>query len=70
MKTTRVSGRTRVFETSREVLGTAEARERSRIFYMACGPCRLEMDFQVGYSRSVGYDLNTLFFGVGFSIGN
>jgi hypothetical protein len=28
-----------------------------------------EVDFQIGYSRSIHYDFNTLFFGVGFRIG-
>ena len=28
-----------------------------------------EVDFQIGYSRSMHYDFNTLFFGVGFRVG-
>jgi hypothetical protein len=29
-----------------------------------------ENDFQVGYGRSVGFDFNTVFFGIGFRISN
>lgn len=30
---------------------------------------RPDFDFHVGYNRSVGYDLNSLFFGIGFRVG-
>jgi hypothetical protein len=68
--TTRVSGRTRVFETNREVLGTAELANDHGFSTWLAARAASTMDFQVGYSRSVGYDFNTVFFGVGFRIGN
>jgi hypothetical protein len=66
--TTRVSGRTRVFETSREFRGTAELANDHGFSTWLAARAASKMDFQVGYSRSVGYDFNTVFFGVGFRV--
>ncbi len=45
----------RVFETNSETVGSGAGSNT---------------DFQVGYTRSMGYDLNTLFWGVKFRFGN
>jgi hypothetical protein len=39
------------------------------VFDMACSTCKFQMDFQIGYTRSAGYDLNTFFFAVGLPRG-
>ncbi len=60
----------RVFETNGETVGSAVlANDHGFSTWLAVRPGST-VDFQVGYTRSVGYDLNTLFFGVGFHLGN
>jgi hypothetical protein len=60
----------RVFETSGETVGTADlANDHGASTWLAVH-AGSKADFQVGYTRSVGYDLNTLFFGVGFRVGH
>ena len=60
----------RVFETNGETVGSAVlANDHGFATWLAVHPGST-VDFQVGYTRSVGYDLNTLFFGVGFHLGN
>ena len=59
----------RVFEISGETLTSADAaNDHGLSTWVALHPGS-SMDFQVGYSRSVSYDLNTLFFGVEFRVG-
>ena len=63
------TGKNRVFETSGETVGTADlANDRGVSTWLAVHASK--MDFQAGYTRSAGYDLNTLFFGVGFRVGH
>lgn len=64
------TGSKRVFETSGETVGSADlANDHGLSTWLAVHPSS-NVDFQVGYTRSMGYDLNTLFFGVGFRVGN
>lgn len=64
----RNSGRRPVFETSPETVGPAEIVDDHGFSTWMDIP-KSGADFQIGYTRSVNYDLNTLFFGVGFRIG-
>jgi hypothetical protein len=64
------SGRNRVFETSGETVGTADLANDQGFSTWFAAHAGSTMDFQVGYTRSAGYDLNTLFFGVGFRVGH
>jgi hypothetical protein len=60
----------RVFDTNSETVGSAVlANDHGFSTWLAVHPGST-VDFQVGFTRSVGYDLNTLFFGVGFHVGN
>ena len=69
--TTRGQGSaTRAFETSREILGTAELANDYGFSTWLAARAGSNMDLQVGYTRSAGYDLNTVFFGVGFHFGH
>jgi hypothetical protein len=68
--TTTGSGKNRSFETSREVTGSATLVDDSGFSTWLAAHASSKMDFQVGYTRSAGYDLNTLFFGVGFRVAN
>src|SRR5439155_23468009 len=56
----------RVFETSSEILAPADAANDHGFSTWFAVHHGSNVDFQVGYSRSVSYDLNTVFFGVGF----
>ena len=59
----------RVFETTREVVGTADlASDHGGSTWIGIGPIR-GMDLTVGYSRSKRYGLNTVFWGVGKRFG-
>jgi hypothetical protein len=59
----------RVFETQSEVVSQAElVNDHGFSTWFGVSP-RPEVDFHAGYSRSVNYDFNTLFFGVGFHVG-
>ena len=63
------TGRTAVFENNRRILGGPElANDHGFSTWLAARASK--MDFQVGYTRSAGYDLNSVFFGVGFRVGN
>jgi len=67
--TTSGSSSKRVFQTSGETLTSADAaNDHGLSTWFAVHP-GAGVDFQVGYSRSVSYDLNTLFFGVEFRLG-
>ncbi len=62
-------GKNRVFETQTESVVPAEiANDHGASTWVSVGP-RSDVDFHVGYSRSMNYDFNTLFFGVGFRVG-
>jgi hypothetical protein len=64
----RGSAQKAAFETSPETVGPAEIAN-DHGFSTWIGIAKSSGDFQIGYTRSVNYDLNTLFFGVGFRIG-
>src|SRR5204863_5416863 len=58
-----------VFETTREVVGTADlASDHGGSSWIGIGPIR-GMDFTVGYSRSKRYGLSTVFWGIGKRFG-
>lgn len=58
------------FENASQVVGTADlANDYGLSTWVAAHP-NPSMDLQIGYTRSAGYDLNTLFFGVAFRVGN
>jgi hypothetical protein len=59
----------RVFETQTETVSQADiVNDHGFSTWFGVSP-KPEVDFHVGYSRSVNYDFNTLFFGVGFHVG-
>jgi hypothetical protein len=68
--TTTTTGKTRPFETGREVIGSASLVDDNGFSTWLSAHASSKMDFQVGYTRSAGYDLNTLTFGVGFRVAN
>lgn len=64
------ASRRRVFETTTETVGLADiANDHGFSAWLGINP-RSKLDFEIGYTRSVSYDLNTLFFGVGIHLGN
>lgn len=67
---TTTSGKNRPFETSKEVIGSASLVDDNGFSTWLSAHASSKMDFQVGYTRSAGYDLNTIFFGVGFRVAN
>jgi hypothetical protein len=61
---------TAVFETQQQTLGPAAvANDHGFSTWLTVRPYP-STDFQVGYSRSQTYQLNSLFFGVGFRLGH
>ena len=59
----------RVFEKQHETVSQADiVNDHGFSTWFGVTP-RPEVDFHAGYSRSVNYDFNTLFFGVGFHVG-
>jgi len=60
----------RVFDTNSETVGSADLTNDKGFSGWLAIHARSGVDFQAGYTRSVGYDLNTFFFGVGFRVGN
>ena len=59
-----------VFQTRQATLGPAEiANDHGFSAWLTVRPTPLT-DFQIGYSRSVSYQLDSLFFGVGFRVGH
>jgi hypothetical protein len=59
----------RVFETEIETVGPAEiANDHGFSMWLSVSPTT-KMDFQIGYNRSVRYELDSLFFGIGFRVG-
>jgi hypothetical protein len=67
--TTAGSGKNRPFENGHEVVGPADLANDNGFSTWLAAHTGSTMDFQIGYTRSAGYDLNTLFFGVGFRVG-
>jgi hypothetical protein len=67
--TTAGSGKNRPFENGHEVVGSAALANDNGFSTWLAAHTGSTMDFQIGYTRSAGYDLNTLFFGVGFRVG-
>jgi len=63
------NGKTRVFDTNAEVTGASDLANDNGYSTWLGAHAGSKMDFQVGYTRSTGYDLNTVFFGVGFRVG-
>jgi hypothetical protein len=63
------NAKSQVFETTSETVGSADlANDHGFSGWLSVFP-QSGIDFQIGYTRSVGYDLDTLFFGVGFRFG-
>lgn len=60
----------RVFETTTETVGSADLANDHGVSSWVSVHAGSNADFQVGYTRSIGYELNTLFFGVKFRFGN
>lgn len=59
-----------VFEFAPTTVGPAEiVRDRGGSLWVSMGPFGL-LDFQVGYSRSITYALDTVFFGAGVNVGS
>jgi hypothetical protein len=59
-----------LFETQTETVSTAELVNDHGFSSWLGVTVTPEVDFHVGYSRSVNYDYNTIFFGIGFHIGH
>jgi hypothetical protein len=58
-----------VFDNAKEVIGNADlANDNGLSAWVAAHP-NTNTSFQIGYTRSAGYDLNTLFFAVAFRVG-
>ena len=64
------SGKNRPFDTSGETVGTADLTNDHGVSTWLAAHAGSRMNFQAGYTRSAGYDLNTVFFGVGFHVGH
>ena len=63
------NSKNRVFESQTETVAQADiANDHGASVWLGVNPTP-EVDFHVGYSRSVNYAFNTLFFGVGFRVG-
>jgi hypothetical protein len=59
-----------VFETQQQTTGSAAiANDHGFSTWVTLRPTATT-DFQIGYSRSMGYQLNSVFFGVGFRFGH
>jgi len=67
--TNRGNGNSRVFDTKTVVITKAEVvNDHGYSTWFGVYPGR-DVDFHAGYSRSVNYDFNSFFFGVGFHVG-
>jgi hypothetical protein len=60
---------TQAFQTASQTVGSADLANDSGFSGWLSVVPQTGIDFQIGYTRSVGYDLDTLFFGVGFRFG-
>jgi hypothetical protein len=64
------AGKRGVFETTTETVGSADiANDHGFSAWLGIHP-QSRLNFEIGYTRSVSYDLNTVFFGVGIHLGN
>ena len=62
-------GRGREFETEAVVVGDAEiARDHGASVWMSVAPAR-HVNLELGYSRSIRYQYNSIFFGIHFDLG-
>jgi hypothetical protein len=57
----------RVFDNQMETVSAGIVNDHGFSTWFGVSP-KPEVDFHAGYSRSVNYDFNTLFFGVGFHV--
>ena len=64
------TGKNRVFDTSHETVGTAGLTNDQGFSTWLTAHSGSKINFQAGYTRSAGYDLNTVSFGVGFRVGH
>jgi hypothetical protein len=60
----------RPFETASETIGTSTLTDDHGFATWLSIRAGSSADLQLGYTRSMGYDLNTLSFGIGFHLGN
>jgi hypothetical protein len=60
----------RPFENASETIGSASLTDDHGLSTWISVRAGSNADLQLGYTRSMGYDLNTLFFGIGFRLGN
>jgi len=62
-------GRDRVFETGPDIITQSDAvNDHGFSTWLSVSP-KPQVNFHTGYSRSVNYDYNSVFFGIGFRIG-
>jgi len=59
-----------VFETQQQTVGPASVANDRGLSTWLTVRATPSTDFQIGYSRSIAYHLDSLFFGVGFHIGH
>ena len=63
------STKNQILKTNAQTVGTADlANDDGFSGWLTVLPQSV-VDFQIGYTRSAGYDLNTVFFGAGFRFG-
>jgi len=60
----------RPFETAAETIGTSNLTDDHGLATWVGIRAGSSADLRFGYTRSMGYDLNTLSFGIGFHLGN
>jgi hypothetical protein len=60
----------RVFETATETIGSSSLTDDHGLATWVGIRAGSNADLRFGYTRSMGYDLNTLSFGIGFHLGN
>jgi hypothetical protein len=58
-----------ILKTSAQTVGTADLTDDDGFSGWLTVLPQSVVDFQIGYTRSAGYDLNTVFFGAGFRFG-
>jgi hypothetical protein len=63
------NAKSQAFENSSQTVGSADLANDSGFSGWLSVLPQSSVDLQIGYTRSVGYDLNTIFFGVGFRFG-
>jgi hypothetical protein len=60
----------RPFETAAETIGSSNLTDDHGVATWLSIQAGSSADLQLGYTRSMGYDLNTLSFGIGFRLGH